>query len=45
MPRADVVAITSTSLINHTFEDLIQLCDANALVIMLGPSTPLSPWS
>ncbi len=43
LPRADVVAITSTSLINHTFEDLIQLCDANALVIMLGPSTPLSP--
>lgn len=43
LPRADVVAITSTSLINHTFEDLIGLCNAHARVIMLGPSTPLSP--
>lgn len=43
LPRADVVAITSTSLINHTFDDLIGLCPDDALVIMLGPSTPLSP--
>lgn len=43
LPRADVVAITSTSLINHTFDDLIPLCRDDALVIMLGPSTPLTP--
>lgn len=43
LPQADVVAITSTSLINHTFDDLIHLCCDDALVIMLGPSTPLSP--
>ncbi len=43
LPQADVVAITSTSLINHTFDDLIRLCRDDALVIMLGPSTPLSP--
>ncbi len=42
LPQADVVAITSTSLINHTFDDLICLCRDDALVIMLGPSTPLS---
>jgi len=42
LPQADVVAITSTSLINHTFDDLIRLCRDDALVIMLGPSTPLS---
>jgi hypothetical protein len=43
LPQADVVAITSTSLINHTFDDLIRLCRDDAFVVMLGPSTPLSP--
>jgi hypothetical protein len=43
LPQADVVAITSTSLINHTFDGLIRLCRDDAYVIMLGPSTPLSP--
>lgn len=43
LPQADVVAITSTSLINHTFDGLIRLCREDAYVIMLGPSTPLSP--
>jgi uncharacterized protein (DUF4213/DUF364 family) len=43
IPRADVVAITGTTLINHTFEGLIALCRPKALVLVLGPSTPLSP--
>ncbi|MFO7741301.1 MAG: DUF364 domain-containing protein [Anaerolineae bacterium] len=43
LPQADVVALTSTSLINHTFDGLIRLCRPGSLVIMLGPSTPLSP--
>lgn len=43
LPQADVVAITSTSLINHTFDDLIGLCRDDAFVILLGPSTPLAP--
>jgi uncharacterized protein (DUF4213/DUF364 family) len=38
-----VVAITGTSLINHTFEGLVQLCRPEAFVLVLGPSTPLSP--
>lgn len=42
LPQADVVALTSTSLINHTFDDLIELCRPDSLVILLGPSTPLS---
>jgi uncharacterized protein (DUF4213/DUF364 family) len=43
LPQADVVALTGTSLINHTFSDVLNLCRADAYVLLLGPSTPLSP--
>jgi uncharacterized protein (DUF4213/DUF364 family) len=43
IPRADVVAITGTSLVNKTFEGLIQHCRPDAFVLMLGPTSPLSP--
>jgi uncharacterized protein (DUF4213/DUF364 family) len=43
LPQADVVAITGTTLINHTLNELLQLCSTQALIILLGPSTPLSP--
>jgi hypothetical protein len=43
IPLADVVAITSSTLINHTLDGLLALCRPEALVMMLGPSTPLSP--
>jgi uncharacterized protein (DUF4213/DUF364 family) len=43
IPTAEVVAITGTALLNHTFEGLIELCPPEALVVVLGPSTPLSP--
>lgn len=43
LPQADVVALTGTSLINHTFDDLIGLCRSDAFVLLLGPSAPLSP--
>jgi uncharacterized protein (DUF4213/DUF364 family) len=43
IPRADVVAITGTALLNHTFEGLMALCRRETLVLVLGPSTPLSP--
>jgi hypothetical protein len=38
-----VVAISSTTLINGTFEGLVALCRPDAYVLLLGPSTPLSP--
>lgn len=43
IPQADVVAITSTTLINRTCEGLMALCRPDAYVLLLGPSTPLSP--
>jgi uncharacterized protein (DUF4213/DUF364 family) len=42
LPKADVVGITGTSLINHTFSRLIELC-RDSFVVMVGPSSPLSP--
>jgi len=43
IPTADVVAITGMTLINHSLENLLKLCSPHSRVIVLGPSTPLSP--
>ena len=43
LPRCDVVAISGTTLINHTFETVIKLCREDALKVMLGASTPMIP--
>ncbi len=41
--QADVVAITGTSLLNRTFDGLVRLCRPETYVLVLGPTTPLSP--
>jgi hypothetical protein len=41
LPRCQVVAITSTAFINHTFDGLLELC-RDAFVMLLGPTTPLT---
>jgi uncharacterized protein len=43
IPKAEVVALTGSALINHTLDSLLSLCRPNAIVVVLGPSTPLSP--
>ncbi len=43
IPQADVIAITGTAFINHTIEDLLSLCSPSSLIMVLGPSTPMSP--
>ncbi len=43
LPQADVVAMSGTTIMNRTFDGLMALCQPGALVLVLGPSTPLSP--
>ncbi len=42
LTQADVVGITGTSFENHTVDRLLDL-SKNSFVVMLGPTTPLSP--
>ncbi len=43
VPQAEVVAITGMTVINHSMQGLLDLCDPQAFVLVLGPSTPLDP--
>jgi hypothetical protein len=43
LPHADIVAITGSALINGTLDGLLALCPRDVPVMVLGPSTPLSP--
>lgn len=43
LPWSDVIAITGTALINHTFDQLIQYRPRHAKVVVLGASSPFSP--
>lgn len=43
LPQADFIAMTSMTLLNGTFTELMALCNPRAKVMLLGPSTPLSP--
>ena len=43
LPGADLVAITGMTFINHTLQGLLDLCKPEAYILVLGPSTPLSP--
>jgi len=43
LPQADVIAISSTTLTNHTFENIMQNIKKDCFVILLGPTSPVSP--
>jgi uncharacterized protein (DUF4213/DUF364 family) len=43
IPQADIVAITGSAFINHTVGHLLSLCRPESVVMLLGPTAPLSP--
>ncbi|MCD4750154.1 MAG: DUF364 domain-containing protein [Thermoanaerobaculales bacterium] len=43
LPKADVVAVSATTLINHTLPSILKWTRPEAFRMMLGPSTPLCP--
>lgn len=43
IPQADIVAITGSAIINGTMDQLLKLASPQSLVVVMGPSAPLSP--
>lgn len=43
IPQAEIVAITGSALINGTMDHLLNLVSPHSLVVVMGPSAPLSP--
>jgi uncharacterized protein (DUF4213/DUF364 family) len=43
LPQADVVAVTATTLLNRTLPTILAGVRPDAFVMLLGPSTPLTP--
>lgn len=42
LPRADVVALTATTLLNDSLSEIINLTRKDCIRMMLGPSTPMA---
>jgi uncharacterized protein (DUF4213/DUF364 family) len=42
LPEADVIGITGTAFTNHTIERLLELCNPDAYVVLLGGTVPMS---
>jgi uncharacterized protein (DUF4213/DUF364 family) len=40
LPRCDLVGITGMTLANHSLESLLDYCSPEAVLMILGPSTP-----
>jgi uncharacterized protein (DUF4213/DUF364 family) len=43
LPHADAVAVSATTLINHTLGGILEHVSPGAFLMMLGPSTPMHP--
>jgi len=42
LPISDIIAMSSTTLINHTLDYLLALCPKESIKMLLGPTTPFS---
>jgi len=42
LPQSDIIAISSTTLINHTLQSLLELCPGQSIKMLLGPTTPMT---
>ncbi len=42
LARSDLIAISSTTLINHTLGNILSLCPSGSTKMLLGPTTPLT---
>ena len=43
LPLSQIVAISSTTLINHTLSGILGFCPRASLKMLLGPTTPMTP--
>ncbi len=43
LPQADIVAITGSAFVNHSIDEVVSYCSPSSIVMVLGPSTPLTP--
>jgi uncharacterized protein (DUF4213/DUF364 family) len=43
LPQSDVIAISGTTLINHTLPAILTLCPSGSVKMLLGPTTPMTP--
>jgi len=43
LPKAELIAITGMTILNRTIDGLLRLCPPGARVVVLGPSTPVTP--
>jgi uncharacterized protein (DUF4213/DUF364 family) len=41
--KAEIIAITGSAFVNHSMSDVLAMCNPKATIMILGPSTPLSP--
>jgi uncharacterized protein (DUF4213/DUF364 family) len=42
LPQAEIVAITSSTIVNHTIDSILAQTTPHSIVALLGPSTPLN---
>lgn len=43
LPQADLVAVTATTLLNGSLAGILNRCRPEAVIILLGPTTPFAP--